>query len=38
MNERLISIMYDSDIPDLYRDFVCREGQNQGDNRYGLVD
>ena len=38
MNERLISIMYDSDIADLYPDFVLREGQNQRDNRYGLVD
>ena len=30
MNERLISIMHDSDIADLYPDFVFREGQNQG--------
>ena len=33
MNERPISIMHDSDITDLYPDFVFREGQNQGGNR-----
>ena len=33
MNERPISIMHDSDIADLYPDFVFRERQNQGGNR-----
>ena len=33
MNECPISIMHDSDITDLYPDFVFREGQNQGGNR-----
>ena len=33
MNERPISIMHDSDITDLYPDFVFRERQNQGGNR-----
>ena len=30
MNERPISVKHDSDIADLYPDFVIREGQNQG--------
>ena len=38
MNERPISIMHDSDVTDLYPDFVFREGQNQGANRWGLED
>ena len=33
MNEHPISIMHDSDIADLYPDFVFRERQNQGGNR-----
>ena len=34
MNENAIYIsMHDSDITDLYPDFVFREGQNQGGNR-----
>ena len=38
MNESPISIMHDSDVTDLYPDFVFREGQNQGANRWGLED
>ena len=38
MNAHPISIMHDSDIADLYPNFVFMEGQNQGDNRLGLVD
>ena len=33
MNEHPISVMHDSDIADLYPDFVFRERQNQGGNR-----
>ena len=33
MNECPISIMHDSDITDLYPDFVFRAGQNYGGNR-----
>ena len=36
MNERPISIMHDSDITDLYPDFVLSEGQNQGAIDRGL--
>ena len=30
MNEHVVSVMYDSDIADLYPEFVFKEGQNQG--------